>query len=141
MKPEHVALNVPDPKAAARWYADHLGLRIIKANDRAPFAHFLSDGAGGMLEFYNNPNGDIPSYSSLSPYTLHLAFTVSDLESNREKLVAAGATEEGAVEVTPVGDKLLFLRDLWGCRFSWWCVLKHLSKANRTTGTLTSARN
>ena len=114
MKLEHVAVNLSDPQAAAAWYAEHLGLRIVKETDTAPFVHFLADEGGSMLEFYSNPAGDLPDYAAMSPFTLHLAFTVRDIEVAFEKLLAAGATAAGKLEHTPAGDQIVFLRDPWG---------------------------
>lgn len=114
MKLEHVAVNLSDPQAAAAWYAEHLGLRIVKAADTPPFVHFLADEGGSMLEFYSNPAADLPDYAAMSPFTLHLAFTVQDIEAVFEKLLAGGATAAGKLEHTPAGDRIIFLRDPWG---------------------------
>ena len=114
MKLEHVAINLPDPQAASAWYAEHLGLRVVKSSDTAPFIHFLADEAGSMLELYSNPKGAVPDYVRMSPLTLHLAFAVDDLVAGRERLLEAGATSEGEAETTPAGDQLIFLRDPWG---------------------------
>lgn len=114
MKFEHVALNLSDPQGAAAWYAEQLGLRLVKANDAAPFEHFLSDEGGSVLEFYNNPAGDLPDYAAMNPFTLHLAFAADDLEAVFERLLAAGATAAGDIVETPAGDRLVFLRDPWG---------------------------
>lgn len=111
---EHVALNLPDPKTAAEWYAEHLNMRIVKSSDTAPFIHFLADASGSMLELYHNPSGAVPTYPDMSPYTLHLAFAVEAVEAERDRLVAAGASVVGDIETTPAGDTLLFLRDPWG---------------------------
>jgi glyoxylase I family protein len=114
MKLEHVALNVPDPKAAAAWYAENLNLRVVKASDTGPFVHFLADDSGSMLELYNNPAGEVPQYQVMSPFTLHLAFTVEDIPATHQKLVTAGATPVGETQTTAEGDQLAFLRDPWG---------------------------
>ena len=114
MKLEHTALNLPDPQAAAAWYAENLGLTIVKANSTEPFIHFLADDAGGMLEFYSNSGGTVPDYASMSPFTLHLAFAAADIEATWERLLAAGATAAGELETTPAGDRIVFLRDPWG---------------------------
>jgi len=111
---EHVALNLPEPVAAAQWYADNLEMRIIKRMNEAPFMHFVADSRGGMLEFYQNPDGAVPDYAAMSPYTLHLAFAVENVEAERDRLLAAGATDASEIETTPSGDRLLFLRDPWG---------------------------
>lgn len=114
MKLEHVALNLSDPQGAATWYAEQLGLRLVKANSEAPFEHFLSDEGGSLLEFYTNPAGDLPDYAAMSPFTLHLAFAAADLAAAYEKLLAAGATAAGDIVQTPAGDRLVFVRDPWG---------------------------
>ena len=114
MNLEHVAVNLPDPQAAAAWYAENLGLKLVKASDAAPFAHFLADEGGSMLEFYNNPGGAVPDYASMSPFTLHLAFSADDIKADWERLLSAGATAAGEIETTPAGDRLVFLRDPWG---------------------------
>ena len=114
MNLEHVALNLPDPQAAAAWYAENFGLKIVKATGTEPFVHFLADDSGSMLEFYNNPGGAIPDYGGMSPFTLHLAFSADDIEVTWERLLSAGATAADEIETTPAGDRIVFLRDPWG---------------------------
>ncbi len=111
---EHLALNVPDPAAAAAWYAENLGLRVAKVIPGAPFIHFLADDGGSLIELYNNPAGAVPDYPAMNPYTLHLAFTVGDIAAEHQRLLAAGAGSAGAIAPTPTGDLLVFLRDPWG---------------------------
>ena len=45
MKLEHVALLVADPVAVARWYAEHLGMRVVREGDAPGNARFLADDA------------------------------------------------------------------------------------------------
>jgi glyoxylase I family protein len=111
---EHIALNIPEPKAAAGWYTQHLGLRVVRSIEVAPFIHFLADDKGSLIEIYYNPLGEVPNYAQLSPYTLHLAFSSGDIPADSERLVAAGASRAGELETTAAGDQLLFLRDPWG---------------------------
>ena len=113
MKLEHIAINVPDSRAAAEWYAQHLGLKIVVAADASPYMRFISDGAGSMIEFYTRTDILPPDYSQIDPFTLHLAFTVEDMAATRDALVAAGATVVDEIVTTPAGDQLLFLRDPW----------------------------
>jgi catechol 2,3-dioxygenase-like lactoylglutathione lyase family enzyme len=111
---EHIAFNLSDPAAAASWYVEHLGLRLVVANAEPPFIHFLADEQGSMIELYSNPAGAIPDYASMNPFTLHLAFGVDDIAAEHQRLLEAGATAEGAIAPTPTGDLLVFLRDPWG---------------------------
>lgn len=111
---EHIALNISDPAAAAAWYAEHLEMRIVVANDEAPYIHFLADDKGSMIELYSNPAGAVPDYAAMSPFTLHLSFAVDDIAQVHQRLLEAGASAEGVVSTTPAGDLLAFLRDPWG---------------------------
>lgn len=114
MRFEHLALNVPDARATAAWYVAHLSMQIVRAMDRAPFAHFMADETGRTaLELYTNTSAPIPDYASMNQFTLHVAFAVGDAAAVRDRLVAAGATlidESGS----PESSILVFLRDPWG---------------------------
>jgi uncharacterized glyoxalase superfamily protein PhnB len=50
----------------------------------------------------------------MHPLILHLAFAVEDVDREQAKLLAAGATADGGVDVTPAGDRMTMLRDPWG---------------------------
>lgn len=115
MKIEHTAYQVADPRALARWYVDHLGMTVKRAQSDAPYGHFLADdGDAVMLEFYANPRVTVPDYRAMDPLLLHIAFTTDDVPATRARLIAAGATPEGEVTHTDSGDVLAMLRDPWG---------------------------
>ena len=115
MKIEHTAYQVEDPVAVARWYVEHLGLTVKRAQDERPFGQFLADdGDTVMLEFYNNPKVRVPDYKSIDPLILHIAFWTDDVEATRARLLASGASAEGEALVTPAGDHVAMLRDPWG---------------------------
>jgi catechol 2,3-dioxygenase-like lactoylglutathione lyase family enzyme len=115
VKIEHVAYQVQDPAAFARWYEQHLGMTIKRVQRDAPFGHFLADdGDSVMLEVYNNPAVPVPDYRQVDPFVLHVAFSVEDVAAARERLLAAGASAVGEVRVSPAGDHLAMLRDPWG---------------------------
>lgn len=118
MKIEHFAINVPEPAAMAKWYAENLGMRIVVASDSSPYMHFIADDAGSMIELYNNPAAPMPDYPNMSPFNFHTAFTTADIEAERDRIVAAGATA-GEITQTPRGDRLLFLRDPWQIPFQF----------------------
>src|SRR5262245_32098931 len=112
---EHAAFQVSDPVAIARWYVQHLDMTIKRVQDAPPFAHFLADSGGGvMIELYNNPAIRVPDYRQLDPMILHVGFTTADVAATRDRLIAAGATAEGDVQLTPAGDRVAMLRDPWG---------------------------
>jgi catechol 2,3-dioxygenase-like lactoylglutathione lyase family enzyme len=112
---EHFAINVPDPAAAAAWYGQHLGLRVIRSLDAAPFTHFLADGSGRVVvEMYRQTIAPVPDYASMNPFVFHIAFAASDVPGTLARLLAAGARGAGEVTITPTGDEMTFLRDPWG---------------------------
>ena len=112
MRVEHIAFNVEDPAAMADWYCEHLGMKIAM---QAGAAYFLSDETGhGILELYNNPPDEVPNYGSMHPLLLHVAFQSTDLEGDRARLIAAGATPTGPE--LPEGEQygIVFVKDPWG---------------------------
>jgi catechol 2,3-dioxygenase-like lactoylglutathione lyase family enzyme len=113
MRIEHTAWNVSEPAAMAQWYIKHLGLKLVKQQTEPPFIHFLSDDRGAMVEIYHNPAGPVLDYKPMHPVTLHIAFTVADIEGERKRLIDAGATPVGEIATTPGGDQLAFLKDPW----------------------------
>jgi len=112
---EHVAINVEDPTAMAKWYCENLGMKVVRKGPPPANMYFISDAGGNMmLELYNNPPDAVPDYPSMNPLLLHIAFMVDDVKAIRDKLVAAGATVAEDIKVTPAGDELVMLRDPWG---------------------------
>lgn len=115
MRIEHVALNVPDPLAMARWYVEHLGFTVKRRFMERPWGHFLADDTGKvMLELYGN--SDVPSLNlpAVAPPALHFAFVSKDVPQDVQRLVAAGATLVSGPETASNGDRLAMLRDPWG---------------------------
>ena len=114
MKLEHIAFNVPDAKAHAKWYSDHLGMTIVRSADSAPFITFISDGAGSLIEFYSNEAAATPDYKGMHPLILHVAFSSEDLEADIKRLEAAGASHTGVIETIEGMHTFHILRDPWG---------------------------
>ena len=114
IRPEHVALNVPDPQRMAKWYVKNLGMKVVRKGTPPRYATFVADaGNNMMMELYHNtsyPMLDLPSIHHLS---FHFAFTVSDVQAIRDRLVAAGAKLVEDIRVSNSGDQILMLRDPW----------------------------
>jgi glyoxylase I family protein len=114
MNIEHVAINVSEPRKVAGWYVKHLGMKVVKEMEDAPFTHFLADSSGQvMLEVYNNPPDQVPDYSRMDPLLLHLAFVSDDPGADKNRLMKAGA-KLVKEEFPEVGTHLVMLRDPWG---------------------------
>ena len=112
---EHVALNVPDPVAMAKWYVRNLGMKIMREGAAPANTRFIADAGGTMmLELYHNPPDAVPDYPSMHPLQLHIAFMVDDVAAVHSRLIAVGATPYSDVDTTPAGDILTMLRDPWG---------------------------
>ena len=115
MKFEHFALNVSDPQAMAAWYVAHLNMELVRADTEPPFITFLRGKDGGvMIELYSNPAGPMLDFGSFHPLSFHIAFLVEEMDSEIERLMAAGAETAVAPFAMPNGDQLAFLRDPWG---------------------------
>ncbi|RMG37005.1 MAG: VOC family protein [Planctomycetota bacterium] len=115
MRIEHFAINVPAPLEAARWYVEHLRMRVVRRVMEPPWAHFLQDAAGlTTIEIYGNRDVSMPDYHAMDPRVFHIAFAVEDVAAERERLLAAGAVSAGEIVRTPNGDTMVFLRDPWG---------------------------
>ena len=114
MKIEHVAFNVADPRAVAKWYVENLGMRIVRKGDGPQWGHFLADSSGqSVIEIYHNDTVPTPDYASMAQVTLHLALVSRDVAADRQRLLAAGATAEG--EIFKSGeDEIASMRDPWG---------------------------
>lgn len=116
MKIEHIAFDVQDPQAVAEWYVRHLGMKIVRKGPPPGCGRFLAPAEGdgdSMIEVYNNPKVRPPDYRKIDPLVLHLAFVSIDVEGDRARLLAAGATSEGEI-VYGNGDVIASLRDPWG---------------------------
>lgn len=114
MKIEHVAWNVEEPVLMARWYVEHLGMKVVRRTVDAPYAHFLTDDSGTvMIEIYGNRDAPQPDYREMEPAQMHLAFVSTDLPTDTARLTAAGATV--VADVHQLGDDtFVMLRDPWG---------------------------
>jgi catechol 2,3-dioxygenase-like lactoylglutathione lyase family enzyme len=114
MKFEHFALNVPEPRAQAQWYVQHVGFRIVRSREDAPFTHFLGDETGRtIVELYANPKATIPNHAAAHPLSFHLAVVAPDARAERARLERAGATLF-LEEPQPDGSLLIMMRDPWG---------------------------
>ena len=112
---EHIGYQVSDPVAAAKWYVEHLGMRIARSFGPPAHAQFVADSSGHvMIEIYNNPKVKVPDYRAIDPLILHLAFEAADVHADRARLIKAGAEAVGDAETTPTGDLIAMLRDPWG---------------------------
>ena len=112
MRVEHIGLQVKDPEAMAKWYCEHLGMKVVVQKGTC---YFIADESGnGVLEIYYNPNSAVPDYASMEPVQLHIAFCSDDVAGDRERLLAAGATAEGEMSSGPTGNVLAMMRDPWG---------------------------
>lgn len=115
MKIEHLAIMVQEPKKMAQWYAEHLGMKVLRSFETPEEPHFLIDEQDKVvLEIYNRSDLEVPDYSKVHPGHLHIAFRSEDVESDFQKLVDAGAQIEDQPSKTSLGDVFAMLRDPWG---------------------------
>jgi catechol 2,3-dioxygenase-like lactoylglutathione lyase family enzyme len=114
-RPEHIALNVPDPLAAVNWYADNLGMRVMRKGGAPTYTTFIADSGGNiMLEFFHNADYPLLESTKINHMSLHLAFMVDNVAAFKMKMLEAAATMVEDITMTPAGDQVLMLRDPWG---------------------------
>jgi glyoxylase I family protein len=112
---EHIALNVKEPDAVAKWYRDNMGMKIVRSDGKTGGRRFVSDAGGNMmLEFYYYEKAESSNWAAVDNHTLHIAFAVDDVQAVHDKLIAAGAKTDWPIETTPDGDVITIVRDPWG---------------------------
>ena len=115
MRIEHIALNVAEPQAMAAWYLANLELRMALEVPGAGYMAFLADDNDQtVLELYHNPAAAVPDFASMSRYAFHIALVVDNIESEIDRLVAAGGRLDCPIENRDNGDRFGFVRDPWG---------------------------
>lgn len=113
MKFEHFALNVPDARAHARWYVDHVGFVIVRERKETPYTHFLADDTGRVvIELYTNTTQPFLNFSGNHPLLFHFAVVAKNAIAERQRLEKAGATLL-TEETLPDGTLLVMMRDPW----------------------------
>ncbi|MCC9137256.1 VOC family protein [Pontibacter silvestris] len=114
MKLEHFALNVEDPIAMTAWYTEHLGMKVVRQAQEAPYTTFIADDSGRiMIEVYLNPADEVPDYRNMNPLLVHLAYVSENPDVDKDKLIAAGASLISDQKLED-GSHLVMLRDPWG---------------------------
>jgi glyoxylase I family protein len=112
---EHTAFLVDNAKAVADWWCENLGMEMVRYGGPPSHMTFLRDASGKtMFEIYENDTLNTPEYVSMHVSILHFAFYTDDIEGERDRLLASGATLVDDVYVTDAGDQLAMLRDPWG---------------------------
>jgi catechol 2,3-dioxygenase-like lactoylglutathione lyase family enzyme len=110
----HVAYPVADLDRSIAFYCGGLGLRLVSRDDETAF---VSLGQRGFtIEFMIEPRAEAASTHRAPD---HIAFEAHDLETYREKLVAAGLS---ASEIQVIGDgmKRFALDDPDGVRLDFF---------------------
>ena len=112
---EHIALEVEDPAAMAKWWTENLGFKVTLV--RPGGSMFIEDEAGRVaFELYRPSEGrKAPDYHAMSILQLHFGLISDDVDADVKRLVAAGAAEVAKDEVP--GLKGVTLRDPNGLAF------------------------
>ena len=98
----------------AAWYVEHFGMKTVRQKSDPPYTHFLADSTGMvLLEIYNNPPDQVPSYADMDALVLHIAFVSTNPETDKVALLAAGAILVEELRFDD-GSHLVMLRDPWG---------------------------
>ena len=110
------ALDCPDARELAAFYADITGGRVIFEND----AWATVDGPGGRIDFQTVPRYAPPAWPDpTSSIQMHLDFFVEDLTATEARVLAAGARK---FEFQPNSDHCFVFADPVGhpfCLSTW----------------------
>jgi glyoxylase I family protein len=109
----HVAIIAADYEVSKRFYAETLGLAVIREIFRAERRSWKCDLAIGdaQIELFSFPDPPPRPTSPEARGLRHLAFAVEALEPVLERLAAAGVAAE-PVRVDPTtGQRFTFFRD------------------------------
>jgi catechol 2,3-dioxygenase-like lactoylglutathione lyase family enzyme len=112
---EHIAINVPDPEAMAKWYTNNLGMKIVRGGFAPNASAFIADsGMHMMLELLHNVGYPIFESRKFHHTSMHFAFITSNIAKTQEQLLGRGATISDSLRRTTSGDQVMTLRDPWG---------------------------
>jgi glyoxylase I family protein len=112
---EHVAVNVPDPKAMAQWYTANLGFRVVRESAAPSYSAFIVDSTKHMMfEIYHKADQPLLDAGKIHHMSMHFAFVGDSIVEIKDRLVKAGATIAEDVKTSGSGDKVFTLRDPWG---------------------------
>jgi len=115
IRPEHFATNTTDSRAKAKWYADNLGMDILRQGGLPDYGTFVADsGKDMMLELYQKKEFPFIDYNKINPVSIHLAFVVNNVGVYKKKLLNGGAKLVNDIPKSASGDKVLVMRDPWG---------------------------
>ena len=132
----HTAVCVPDIDAALAWYRDALGLRVLSPPYRmegeaierdmgalvpppvvvtAAIIGFDADDHVVELVEYPNAHGDARATGAVTDTGItHIGVVCDDVEAERERLVAAGATALTGDVAAVAGLRTAWIRDPFG---------------------------
>ncbi len=96
-----VALDCPDPRALAAFYAGIVGGEI-KASTASDDWVRLELPSGADIAFQRDPSHRPPDWPDGTPQQAHLDFDVSDLDAGERAVVELGATK-AATQPSPNG--------------------------------------
>ncbi|MCX6143041.1 MAG: VOC family protein [Ignavibacteriales bacterium] len=115
VRPEHLALNVKDSRARAKWFVTNLGMKIVREGGAPMFKTFVSDlGGKMMLELYQDAKYPVIDFKKVTPMSIHLASMVPDVAAAKDVLLAAKSTVVEDITKTLGGDDVLMMKDPWG---------------------------
>ena len=116
MKLEHIGISVPDPVGMGRWYAEHLGFRILISggNDTEGVSFVLDRPDGTVLELFKLPDVPPVEPAQMLPLQLHFAIECDNPCKEAERLVQAGGHFIGECPRNSYPGEKYFVRDPWG---------------------------
>ncbi len=127
---EHIAVNVPEPKAMAQWYAANLGFRIVRESATPSYSAFIADSAGHMMfEIYHKADQPLLKADTIHHMSMHFAFVDDSILMVKDRLLKTGASIAEDIKTSASGDQVFTLRDPWGFSIQFVQRVKPLLQA------------
>ena len=107
---KYVAFNVPDKMAAAQWYHNTLGLKVIKSGSDV----YVSDAQNNFrLKFFSDPSQK-NSYEDQSVDAWHIGLEGDSISYWEQKIIKDGGKFITPPRLNAIGDGVADMRDPWG---------------------------
>lgn len=108
---EHIGIAAKDSTALKNWYIDVFDMQTISDNGRG--GYFIAAKNGVQIEIYPQNSDGNRDYDNLTSGLRHIAFLVSDFDSEYERLKAKNVEFVGEPVIKEKYSNL-FLKDIEG---------------------------
>ena len=111
---EHMGFVVVNPGGAAGWYREHLGFKVLRTAPDGTVAFIQCPETGLILELIGEGGLKAGAKDLTHPLQVHLAVRTDSFETDRDRLISAGAEFAMHCETDDPEAKVCVLKDPFG---------------------------